>query len=166
MSDSPKCQICGKPATVHLTQISGNKITKIDLCDDCAREKGVTDPEGYSANDLASSLAAAGAAKPDIESMTCEACGFTVKDFKKQGSFGCPKCYERFSPIVLPMLREMHRDVQHRGKVPERSLAMQSLIARMEDLELGIEQAVREERFEDAARIRDELAEIRRSIGN
>jgi protein-arginine kinase activator protein McsA len=33
-----------KPATVHLTQIVGDKMQKLDLCEDCAKAKGVNDP--------------------------------------------------------------------------------------------------------------------------
>ena len=37
-----------KPATVHLTQIVGNQVVKLDLCGECARQKGDNDPEGFS----------------------------------------------------------------------------------------------------------------------
>ena len=48
MANPIKCSLCGKPATVHLTQIINNKIHKVDLCEDCAKAKGVTDPAGFS----------------------------------------------------------------------------------------------------------------------
>ena len=36
------CSVCKeKPATVHLTQIVGGRTQKLDLCEDCARTKGV-----------------------------------------------------------------------------------------------------------------------------
>ncbi len=38
-----QCSVCKeKPATVHLTQIVGDKMQKVDLCEDCAKKKGVT----------------------------------------------------------------------------------------------------------------------------
>src|ERR1700685_1668862 len=52
MSNPLKCDLCSKPATVHLTQILDNKVHKVDLCEDCAQEKGVTDPSGFSLADL------------------------------------------------------------------------------------------------------------------
>jgi protein-arginine kinase activator protein McsA len=43
-----QCSICKeKPATVHLTQIVGEKMQKLDLCEDCAKTKGVNDPSGF-----------------------------------------------------------------------------------------------------------------------
>ena len=52
MANSLKCDLCAKPATVHLTQIVNNKIHKVDLCEACAQAKGVTDPSGFSLADL------------------------------------------------------------------------------------------------------------------
>src|SRR6266403_164975 len=43
------CCICKeKEATVHLTQIQGDKVQKVDLCEECAKTKGVNDPTGFS----------------------------------------------------------------------------------------------------------------------
>src|SRR6185436_3124282 len=43
------CQFCKqKEATVHLTQIVENEVKKVDLCEACAKEKGVNDPSGFS----------------------------------------------------------------------------------------------------------------------
>ena len=36
-----------RPATVHLTQIVGDKMQKLDLCEDCAKAKGINDPTGF-----------------------------------------------------------------------------------------------------------------------
>ena len=47
------CRICKKEeATVHLTQIAGDKMQKVDLCPECAKTKGVNDPTGFSLADL------------------------------------------------------------------------------------------------------------------
>lgn len=39
-----KCQICGKPASVFLTQIANGKLVDVALCKKCAREHGFFDP--------------------------------------------------------------------------------------------------------------------------
>jgi len=160
MAESHKCQICGKPATVHLTQIVGSKIHKIDLCEDCAREKGVTDPEGFSLGEIFGGAHA----QQTGESLVCDKCGFTPKDFKKNGLFGCPDCYVKFAPVLEPMLRTMHRDIVHRGKVPARSLKKMSIRGRISAMEEQLDLAIKDERFEDAAKIRDELATMRKSM--
>ena len=43
------CCICKeKEATVHLTQIAGDKMQKVDLCEECAKTRGVDDPAALS----------------------------------------------------------------------------------------------------------------------
>ena len=53
------CGICKeKQATVHLTQVAGDKMQKVDLCEECAKVKGVNDPTGFSLADLLLGLSA------------------------------------------------------------------------------------------------------------
>jgi protein arginine kinase activator len=55
------CNVCKKnEATVHLTQIVENKMQKIDLCDTCAKENGLTDATGFSLADFLFGLFRAG----------------------------------------------------------------------------------------------------------
>ncbi len=43
------CCVCKEnEAKVHLTQIVGDKMQKVDLCEECAKQKGVNDPAGRS----------------------------------------------------------------------------------------------------------------------
>lgn len=163
MANPLKCDLCSKPATVHLTQIVHNKVHKVDLCEECAQAKGVTDPSGFSLGDLLlkTSLnpeATAGSG------MRCEQCGFTQNDFKKHGRFGCPSCYEAFKGIVEPMLDNMHKGVTHTGKVPARALERKSLYDRLTKLELDLNEAIKSERYEDAARARDEINQVKQSF--
>ena len=162
MAESKKCQICGKPATVHLTQIVGNKINKIDLCAECAKAKGITDPEGFSLGDIPSSPSHQENVAP--ESLVCDTCGFTPNDFKKLGHFGCPDCYESFAPVIMPMLRNVHRETEHKGKVPERSLERVSLRKQVAVLDAELGHAVRDERFEDAAKLRDQISALNETL--
>lgn len=167
MASPLKCDLCGKPATVHLTQIVNSKMHKVDLCEACAQAKGVTDPGGFSLADLllkaslnpestegpAGILTAGGA---------CPACNFTPSDFKKHGRFGCPQCYRTFEGMVGPMLDNMHKGTRHVGKVPVKALERRNLIERVTELETGLAAAIKSEHYEEAARLRDELAEARR----
>ena len=47
------CMICKKnEAKVFLTQIVGDKVQKVDLCESCAKTKGINEPGGFSLADL------------------------------------------------------------------------------------------------------------------
>jgi protein arginine kinase activator len=164
MANSLKCDLCGKPATVHLTQIIDNKVHKVDLCEECAQAKGVTDPSGFSLADL---LVKASLNPEEVieGGLRCEHCGFTQQDFKKVGRFGCPQCYEAFRPLLVPMLGTMHKGNAHIGKVPQRALARRSVYERLTKLEMELDLAIKSERYEDAARYRDEIRQIKQSAG-
>ena len=163
MANPLKCDLCSKPATVHLTQIVNNKVHKVDLCEACAKEKGVTDPSGFSLADLL--LKASLNPEPSGAGVRCEQCGFTQSDFKKHGRFGCPACYEAFKGLIEPMLDNMHKGVAHTGKVPQRALDRKSLYDRLTKLELDLTEAIKSERYEDAARARDEIAQVKQEAG-
>lgn len=165
MANPLKCDLCSKPATVHLTQIVNNKVHKVDLCEECAQAKGVTDPSGFSLADLL--LKASLNPEPAAASgLRCESCGFTQNDFKKHGRFGCPACYETFIDIVEPMLDGMHKGTVHTGKVPQRALTRKNLSDRLSKLELDLTAAIKSERYEDAARCRDEINQVKQSISH
>ncbi|HVZ65249.1 MAG TPA: UvrB/UvrC motif-containing protein [Lacunisphaera sp.] len=158
MANSLKCDLCSKPATVHLTQIVNNKIHKVDLCEACAQAKGVTDPSGFSLADL---LLKASLNPEPVGDGRCEACGFTQQDFKKTGRFGCPECYQYLGGVIEPMLETMHKGIAHAGKVPKRALERRSLYERLTQLETELDAAIKAERYEDAARYRDEIHQVR-----
>lgn len=158
-----KCDLCSQPATVHLTQIVNNKVHKVDLCEACAQAKGVTDPGGFSLSDLLVKASL----NPEATSagLRCEACGFTQADFKKHGRFGCPQCYETFSSMVEPMLENMHKGNVHTGKVPSNALERKTREDRLRELEANLQSAIKDERYEDAARYRDEINQAKQNHG-
>ena len=163
MPNPLKCDLCSKPATVHLTQIVNNKVHKVDLCEACAQSKGVTDPSGFSLADLL--LKASLNPEPSATSVRCEQCGFTQSDFKKHGRFGCPACYETFKAVIEPMLDNLHKGTKHAGKIPHRALERKSLSDRLTKLEVDLTEAVKSERYEDAARTRDEINQVKQTAG-
>ncbi len=163
MASPLKCDLCSKSATVHLTQIVNNKVHKVDLCEACAQAKGVTDPSGFSLADLL--LKASLTPEPaSAGGVRCEQCGFAQSDFKKHGRFGCPQCYETYKGMVEPMLDGMHKGTRHLGKVPQRALARQSLHEHLNRLETDLNDAIKSERYEEAARYRDEIHQVKQAF--
>lgn len=156
------CNSCQAPATVHLTQIVNGQVKKIDLCESCAKEKGVTDPEGFSLAELLSTAGASAdtSSSPAGQGMVCESCGFTQHNLNKLGRMGCPDCYEAFSSILKPMLSNMHVGTKHCGKCPEHALERIDIEKKLAELESQIAAAIREERYEDAAVFRDQMKQL------
>ncbi len=162
MGNSQKCNLCSKPATVHLTQIVNNQIHKLDLCEECAAEKGVTDPNGFSLADLL--VKSSDSSEKGGKILVCENCGFTQKDFKKTGRLGCPECYDHFATLIDPVLRNMHKGDTHTGKVPEGAMERKMFHEKIHQLEGSLQLAIKEERYEEAAKMRDELQAVRETM--
>ena len=156
-----QCDICKKAeATVHLTQIVEGKMLKVDLCESCAKEKGVQEAAGFSLADLLVGLGAAEEMKVESPGAQCPVCGFTQADFKKTGRLGCSACWETFEAGLASLLKAMHKGDHHVGKVPTKAMHTLVLNGKIQELTEQLEKAVREEKYEDAAQIRDEIREL------
>ncbi|MSU41050.1 MAG: excinuclease ABC subunit B [Pedosphaera sp.] len=154
-----KCCQCDKEATVHLTEIIEGQMKKIDLCEECAKEKGVTDPAGFGLADLLLGLGASQQIEDAAAGgqLSCGACGFTHTDFKKAGRLGCPDCYETFSEALEGMIKQMHKGTQHHGKVPRALRKAKDLSKQRTSLQERLTRAVGEENYELAAQLRDQI---------
>lgn len=160
-----KCDYCDTKATVFLTQLADGQIKKVCLCDQCAKERGVTDPTGFSLADMflgkfekaTTGTTFRGKEKSVGGAKFCPECGFTIDDLRKVRRFGCGKCYTVFAEEVAPMLRGMHKGLSHIGKVPEGLMESHTRHQRLEELRKKLEQAIASESYEIAAGLRDEI---------
>lgn len=164
------CAICKqREARIYLTQIVGDQIQKVDLCEQCARAKGLMDSNGYA---LAELLMGMTEPEPQPEpprkkpaEPKCAQCGMGLSEFKKLGRFGCPACYDAFKDALTPVLRGMHRGLRHVGKVPKTYRPTQSIPDRVRELQKQLKKAVEEENFEQAAVIRDQIKLLTAQLG-
>jgi protein arginine kinase activator len=159
------CTICKeKPATVHLTQIVGDKMQKLDLCEDCAKTKGINDPTSFGLADL--DLVLGLGASQQLEQaaggveLKCPRCGFTQADFKKSGRLGCPECYVTFAEGLRGLLKTMHKGTRHTGKAPEALRATRENADRLKTLQTKLAKAIKDENYEQAAQVRDEIKQL------
>ena len=142
---------------------------KVDLCEECAKRKGVNDPAGFSLADL---LLGIGASQEFEQAgggaeIKCPQCGFTQADFKKAGRLGCPGCYSTFAEGLEGLLKSMHKGTQHTGKVPRALQHTRELLSdRLEHLQKKLAKAVKEEKFEQAALLRDEIKQMSVRLSN
>jgi protein arginine kinase activator len=162
------CMVCKqKEAKVHLTQILEGKTRKVDLCDECAKAKGVDDPAGFSLADLLMGLGAANEltqSLPQPGEARCPRCGLTQADFKKTGRLGCDQCYETFREGLGGLLKNMHKGTKHRGKIPGgHAPAVAAPEDRFTALQQQLAAAVKAENYEEAARLRDEIKALKQA---
>jgi len=158
-----QCCVCKeKPATVHLTQIVGEKMQKLDLCEDCAKAKGINDPTSFAMADLMLGLGAS----QELEQATsgvetkCTRCGFSQADFKKSGRLGCPDCYKTFAEGLAGLLKTMHKGTRHIGKTPEAMRQSRETVDRVKSLQKKLAKAIEGGDYEAAAALRDEIKTV------
>ena len=161
------CGLCNeREATVHLTQIAGEKMQKVDLCEQCAKEKGVNDPDSLGLADMLLGLGASQEmedASGDTN-LTCPVCKFTQEDFKKTGRLGCPDCYETFSDGLESLLKSMHKGTQHTGKAPGSLKQTTGIRKQLSKLEKELDEMIADEQFEQAAVIRDDIKQLKSEL--
>jgi len=160
-----RCQQCeDQEAVVHLTQIVGNEVTTMHLCEKCAADKGIEG--GVPATPLAADFLASmgkgvGAGLPGMEDAphaTCPTCGLTMQELRDLGRLGCVDCYKTFETPLRELLRRLHGSTTHVGEryrppgatpgVPEAEVA---------ELRERLRLAIDGENFELAAELRDQL---------
>src|SRR6516162_4840936 len=154
-----QCCICKeKPATVHLTQIVGDKMQKLNRCEECAKAKGINDPTSFAMADLMLGLGASQEVEQALGAeLKCPRCGFSQADFKKSGRLGCPECYKTFAEGLMGLLKTMHKGTRHVGKAPETLRSSTEYAGRLKTLQERLEKAIESENFEEAAQLRDEI---------
>ncbi|MDB4438267.1 UvrB/UvrC motif-containing protein [bacterium] len=159
-----KCDSCQKKATVFYTQVTDGKLKKFVLCEACAQEKGITSVDGLLMGGDILGNSPPQTQIPDLVAELnqddCGSCGFTLEDFRKVGRLGCPDCYQVFSREIMGRLSSMHKGGVHKGYLPEGLAKKKALESELASLASKLESAIKEERFEDAATIRDQISGI------
>ena len=157
--DYMQCDICAKKkATVHLTEIVDESTRELHLCEPCAREKGVKVEGAFGVPDLLGSLA------DDKTLVPCPQCGMRFEEFKRSGRLGCGACYEAFKDQIGPLLKQVHGAERHVGRSPKAATLESRRQAELETLKAKLKQAVKSEAFEEAARMRDQIAVLEKEL--
>ena len=157
------CDVCGKKeATVHLTEIVNDKMTKLHLCEECAKEKGSEMEEHFGLAELLGGLADFGVQleSEEVKKMKCPNCGFTYMDFKKIGRLGCGECYDAFGKNLTPLLKRIHGADRHAGKIPLMVGKTVRQTRNLQELKMRMEKAITAEEFEEAAKLRDQIKDM------
>lgn len=168
------CERCGqREATVHQTLVTNGKKQESHLCVECAREAGTL--PGFSfpnlsmqqllSSFLGQTLPGSGSGMPQLKAEpTCRHCGMTYSQFAQSGLLGCPRCYQEMEQQLLPLIKRIQGTTAHSGKVPKRTGGLARKRRDLKMLRAQLQSAVQSERYEDAARIRDQIRALEAEI--
>lgn len=169
------CTACQKAiASIVIMDLNGGAVTGSQhLCAACAEQLGVGQPKAptkFSAEileDLLGGLKSSRPATSRPRAEACPGCGMTPTEFRTKGRLGCPRCYDVFRHELMPLLARIHESQSHRGRLPGRTSTAPVVTdeKNLADLRRRLEEAVRGERYEEAARLRDDLRRAERGEG-
>jgi len=89
---------------------------------------------------------------------SCPSCGFRWEDFERTHRIGCPQCYEAHTQELLPTLSRIQPGIAHSGRRPQPSEI--DLKQRLEKAKAELAAAIKNEDFETAAALRDQIAQL------
>ena len=181
------CQRCQqRPATVFFSQTVGNQTTQAHLCEVCAQEQS----QAYGLNstffnpfatisaflnnfmnwgegqitEVNSGRAGSVAVDPQAQ---CPHCGYQLSTFRQNGRLGCTQCYDAFKSALDPLISSIHGNVRH---VEESETVEKDGSAKAappgagglgaKELREKMKRAIENEKFEEAARLRDEIKKL------
>ena len=182
------CENCGNnEANIKYTQITNGVKKQMNLCEKCANELGINNisfdmPINFSnfledIFDDDESLFMPSIARN--EKLICDKCKMSYEDFIKNGKFGCDECYTTFEDKIDNLLKNIHGVNRHVGrkakmlntnetqkdnvKVEKQEIKENKTSEKDEKikkLQNRLKQEIKEERYEDAAKTRDEIKKL------
>ena len=160
-----QCQKCEKPATFHITDLTGDEVLALHLCHECAKDY-LQPTNEESAPTLASvfteqlELGQTAEEMAELDQKECPICGITFFEFRKSGRLGCPHDYTFFGSELEPLLVNVHGVSKHVGKSPRRGAYDAESQTELIRLRREMRVAVEKENYEQASEIRDRIRQI------
>ncbi len=185
------CQKCNKnEANVKYTEIINGEKREMMLCEECSHKLGLDninlnmpidfssffggllEDEAYSNEDFMPLF-------QSVKELKCDNCNMTYDEFINQGKFGCPECYDVFSNKIDSLLKRLHGSNKYTGRKALNSTKQaenhvevdkdniyqnkksEKKETKIERLQKDLKKAIADERYEDAAKIRDEINSIK-----
>jgi len=168
----------------ELTRKNGVRLER-HLCERCAREQGITAGPNTSLEEILKQFVIAPSGQPAAEpgrakgatpAPVCPSCGLSFSDFKQSGNLGCAACYGAFETQLTALLeRAQEGAALHVGKSPRRAHenppartpgiggpghSHQERLKKITTLRRQLDEAVRGEQYERAAKLRDEMRRL------
>lgn len=159
-----KCSNCGKnTANITYQQNINGKVINLNLCEECAHKLGIFN----SFDDIFSPMIL------DLdyilpEEVKCKKCGYTFSKYKSTGLFGCDECYNTFKNEIDNMLLRIQGKNRHVQRLNQRKSVVSKPKAKSEldTLKDELQQLIKDEKFEEAAVVRDKIKNLEKGGKN
>lgn len=180
------CENCGKrEANVRYSENINGKKKELNLCEECSKKLGIGEMDFSMPIDFSNFLGGfmEDLATPEFMPMLntlkgtkCNSCGSTFDDIINTGMLGCQDCYDFFEDRLDPIIRRLqgsNRHVGRIGKIIDSKIDVKNKkesdaqsdkekveTNKIEKLKEQLKKAISEEKYEEAAKIRDEIKSL------
>lgn len=177
------CDNCGKrEANVRYSENINGRKKELHLCEECSQKLGIGNMDLNMPIDFSSFF---GGLLEDfgttdfmplfneVKALKCENCGYTFEDIVNTGRLGCSNCYSVFEERLDPIIKKIQGSNTHIGrsgkiidnkigkKFDENKDETKEDISEVDKLQNELKQAIKDERYEEAAKIRDEIKKLK-----
>ena len=176
-----KCKI--REANIKYTEVINGVKKEHNLCTHCAKEmdfghySAIFDGDFPLGKILSSLLGVEENSQKEekLQQIVCPTCGTSYQEFVENSCFGCQDCYSVFDLLIRDKIKKLQGSVNHTGKKPKYQkiqAASQTVEGQnggevrepeltpkeqLEVLKARLQEAIRKEEYEDAARYRDQI---------
>lgn len=179
------CENCGQNyANVKYTQIINGNKNEMFLCEKCSKELGMQSfnlPMDFSTflSDFMADFEDRNLfqEKMGLKELRCKRCNYTFEDFINTGRFGCQECYDTFEDKIDPFLKSIQGSNRHVGRIGEinkenmkknkngeetekNTIKETMKLGQINELNRQLKLAIKEEKYEEAASLRDKIKEL------
>ncbi|MEO0085452.1 MAG: UvrB/UvrC motif-containing protein [candidate division WOR-3 bacterium] len=162
-----KCDLCHKnEASINARKTHpDDKVDELAVCAECAQKYGLAPakPAKLGSAEVMAELKAG--LKENDSGLVCSGCGMSLADFKRQGRLGCDACYIAFREELLPLIRRLHGATQHVGRTVKAGRKDAHVRLSCERIRDALAAAIKNEDYERAAALRDELRKVEDEAG-
>ena len=184
------CDNCGKKsANVRYSENINGRKRELNLCEECSKKLGIGQMDFNMPIDFSSFFGGVleDFATPEfipmlkeLKTLRCDRCGYTFEDIANTGRLGCEDCYEVFEDRLNPIIKRIQGADHHVGRIGKiidnkidskmeskneqkdkrEEKITKSEVSEIEKLQKDLKLAIQEERYEDAAKIRDDIKKL------
>lgn len=162
----PKCN--NRLATIRYAEVVDGVVTERYLCPECLAKMQQDAIPGFQIAAAAPAVAKPSALDVAEDALrtqrACPACGTLLSSVLETGRVGCARCYQVFSQEIDDRLETMHHSLQHRGKTARVDDSKTQIRADLQTKRGLLRSMLKAEKYEEAARLRDEIQSLERAL--
>ena len=179
-----------RESNVRYSENINGRRKELNLCEECSKKLGIGQMDFSMPIDFSSFLGGfmEDFETPEfmpmlsqLKKLKCNSCGYTFDDIVNTGRLGCKDCYDIFEDRLDPIIKRMQGDNRHVGRIgkiidskidkkerneqqskdkEKTNKSTSKEQSKLEKLQEDLKNAIKDERYEDAAKIRDEIKKL------